>query len=73
MEDIEKKKEGDKEKKKGDGEKEEKYVFTDGVGTISKELGSRIWEALCKDRQNMSNLLEPSAYQIRFLGSVTFK
>ena len=46
------------------------YLFTDGVGTISKELGARIWEALCKDRQNTINSLEPSAYQIRFLGSV---
>ena len=46
------------------------YLFTDGVGTISKELGSRIWEALCKERQNRTNALEPSAYQIRFLGSV---
>ena len=49
---------------------EKPYLFTDGVGTISKELGSRIWEALCKERQNRTNVLEPSAYQIRFLGSV---
>ena len=47
---------------------EKPYIFTDGVGTISRELGSRIWEALCKDRQNRENSLEPSAYQIRFLG-----
>lgn len=46
------------------------YLFTDGVGTISKELGSRIWVALCKERQNRENTLEPSAYQIRFLGLV---
>ena len=49
---------------------EKPYLFTDGVGTISRELGSRIWEALCKERQNRTNALEPSAYQIRFLGSV---
>jgi RNA-dependent RNA polymerase len=49
---------------------EKPYIFTDGVGTISKELGSKIWAALCEDRQNRTNLLEPSAYQIRFLGSV---
>jgi RNA-dependent RNA polymerase len=46
------------------------HLFTDGVGTISKELGSRIWAALCKERQNRENSLEPSAYQIRFLGLV---
>jgi RNA-dependent RNA polymerase len=49
---------------------EKPYIFTDGVGTISKELGSKIWGALCEDRQNRTTLLEPSAYQIRFLGSV---
>ena len=49
---------------------EKPYLFTDGVGTISKELGSRIWEALCKESQNRTNSLEPSAYQIRFLGLV---
>jgi len=49
---------------------EEPYLFTDGVGTISKELGSKIWEALCKERQNRTASLEPSAYQIRFLGLV---
>ena len=49
---------------------EKPYLFTDGVGTISKELGARIWEALCEERQNRVNALEPSAYQIRFLGSV---
>ncbi|KAF9651464.1 RdRP-domain-containing protein, partial [Thelephora ganbajun] len=47
---------------------EKPHLFTDGVGTISKELGSRIWKALCEERQNRENALEPSAYQIRFLG-----
>ena len=46
------------------------HLHTDGVGTISRELGSRIWEVLCMERQNRTNALEPSAYQIRFLGSV---
>lgn len=49
---------------------EKPYLFTDGVGTISKELGSKIWEALRGEHQNKANALEPSAYQIRFLGSV---
>lgn len=49
---------------------EKPRLFTDGVGTISEELGSRIWKALCEERQNRINALEPSAYQIRFLGSV---
>lgn len=49
---------------------EKPYIFTDGVGTISKELGSKIWEVLCKERENRVNSLEPSAYQIRFLGLV---
>lgn len=48
----------------------EPHLFTDGVGTISEKLGSKIWEALCKERQNRESLLEPSAYQIRFLGLV---
>ncbi|KAH9843166.1 RdRP-domain-containing protein [Rhodofomes roseus] len=46
------------------------YLFTDGVGTISVELGNRIWDALCRampdGRQKKS--VKPSAYQIRFLG-----
>ena len=28
----------------------EPHLFTDGVGTISKELGNMIWEALCEAR-----------------------
>ncbi|KAH9952081.1 RdRP-domain-containing protein [Amylocystis lapponica] len=45
------------------------YEFTDGIGTISVELGDMIWEALCKDNPNrMKNSIKPSAYQIRFLG-----
>ncbi|OBZ75664.1 RNA-dependent RNA polymerase 1 [Grifola frondosa] len=45
------------------------YLFTDGVGTISMELGDLIWEALCKERpESQRYSIKPSAYQIRFLG-----
>ncbi|KAJ2933930.1 hypothetical protein H1R20_g3155, partial [Candolleomyces eurysporus] len=43
------------------------YLFTDGAGTISKNLGDRIWKELCKDGRR-SNSIQPSVYQIRFLG-----
>ncbi|GLB34759.1 putative RNA polymerase [Lyophyllum shimeji] len=47
----------------------EPYLFTDGVGTISKSLGDRIWAALCAARGDQGkNSVKPSAYQIRFLG-----
>ncbi|KIJ69127.1 hypothetical protein HYDPIDRAFT_23984 [Hydnomerulius pinastri MD-312] len=43
--------------------------FTDGVGTISQELADLIWQALCQDNPNLAaNSIEPTAYQIRFLG-----
>ncbi|KAI0782232.1 RdRP-domain-containing protein [Abortiporus biennis] len=46
------------------------YLFTDGVGTISKELGDKIWAALCSARrdEHQKKRVQPSAYQIRFLG-----
>ncbi|KAF8893574.1 RNA dependent RNA polymerase-domain-containing protein [Infundibulicybe gibba] len=45
------------------------YIFTDGVGTISKSLGDRIWQSLCESRRDGgANSIQPSAYQIRFLG-----
>ncbi|OSX65461.1 hypothetical protein POSPLADRAFT_1134844 [Postia placenta MAD-698-R-SB12] len=45
------------------------YLYTDGVGTISVELGDMIWAALCKDKPDlMRRAVKPSAYQIRFLG-----
>ncbi|EKM55297.1 uncharacterized protein PHACADRAFT_173398 [Phanerochaete carnosa HHB-10118-sp] len=48
---------------------EEPYLFTDGVGTISSELGDMIWEALCSARDDSYRKnIKPSAYQIRFLG-----
>ncbi|KAG5645067.1 hypothetical protein DXG03_007157 [Asterophora parasitica] len=48
---------------------EKPYEHTDGVGTISKALGVRIWAALCAGRGDRGkNSVQPSAYQIRFLG-----
>ncbi|KAG6854694.1 hypothetical protein C0991_002405 [Blastosporella zonata] len=45
------------------------YLFTDGVGTISKSLGDEIWAALCAGRGDHGlKSVQPSAYQIRFLG-----
>ncbi|KAJ7709483.1 RNA dependent RNA polymerase-domain-containing protein [Mycena rosella] len=53
----------------GDEKLHSKYVYTDGVGTISRKLGDMIWRALCEARHNSgSNSIQPSAYQIRFLG-----
>ncbi|RXW18615.1 hypothetical protein EST38_g7238 [Candolleomyces aberdarensis] len=46
---------------------EEPYLFTDGVGTISKDLAERIWEEMCKKRKSRGRVV-PDAYQIRFLG-----
>ncbi|KAF7337989.1 RNA-dependent RNA polymerase [Mycena venus] len=46
-----------------------KFVYTDGVGTISRKLANLIWNALCESRHNRgANLIQPSAFQIRFLG-----
>ncbi|CDO73610.1 hypothetical protein BN946_scf185014.g80 [Trametes cinnabarina] len=48
---------------------ESPYLFTDGVGTISKELGDMIWEALCTAKESLRRVqVTPHAYQIRFLG-----
>ncbi|KAI6110431.1 RNA dependent RNA polymerase-domain-containing protein [Pisolithus croceorrhizus] len=44
-------------------------VFTDGVGTISQGLATLIWHTLHEsDSGNAANAVQPSAYQIRFLG-----
>lgn len=41
---------------------DEPYIFTDGVGTISKELGDMIWGALCEGRdENYRRNIQPSA------------
>ncbi|EGN95598.1 hypothetical protein SERLA73DRAFT_162413 [Serpula lacrymans var. lacrymans S7.3] len=48
---------------------DETTCFTDGVGTISRELGDMIWGALCEARRDHGeHTIKPSAYQIRFLG-----
>lgn len=47
-----------------------KYVFTDGVGTMSKDLARAIWEKLReakKKRGKLSDFLH--AYQVRYRGS----
>ncbi|KAG1741976.1 RNA dependent RNA polymerase-domain-containing protein [Suillus lakei] len=44
-------------------------MFSDGVGTVSEELGDLIWETLCNARRDGgAHAVKPSAYQIRFLG-----
>ncbi|KAJ7632964.1 RNA dependent RNA polymerase-domain-containing protein [Roridomyces roridus] len=45
-----------------------KFVYTDGVGTISSKLATMIWDALCEARHYTGVRLRPSAFQIRFLG-----
>ena len=40
----------------------EPYLFTDGVGTISKALGDKIWKALCEARRDKGkDAIQPSA------------
>ena len=48
---------------------QEPYLFTDGVGTISKELGDMIWDALCdaRDESYRRNSVKPSAVGIRVI------
>lgn len=46
-----------------------KYQFTDGVGTISKELSREIWAQLKQTKRRRLPKEVPSAYQIRFMGS----
>ncbi|KAG1792180.1 RNA dependent RNA polymerase-domain-containing protein [Suillus plorans] len=44
-------------------------MFSDGVGTVSDELGDLIWKTLCEARRDGgTHAVKPSAYQIRFLG-----
>lgn len=41
---------------------EKPYIYTDGVGTISRELGTMIWDELCKVRRDRgAGAVEPSA------------
>lgn len=47
-----------------------KYCFTDGVGTMSNELGIEISQELrSKRRRGRYNKNYPRAYQVRFMGS----
>ena len=48
-----------------------KWCFTDGVGTMSKELARGIWKELQRRRKRSAHhaLPYPSAFQIRFQGS----
>ncbi|KAF8205782.1 RNA dependent RNA polymerase-domain-containing protein [Mycena galopus ATCC 62051] len=46
-----------------------KFVYTDGVGTIARKLSDMIWKVQCDARHDKGkNSVQPSAYQIRFLG-----
>ena len=49
----------------------EKYCFTDGVGSISKPLARKIWKALQKrgSRSARRSLTYPRAFQIRLVGA----
>lgn len=41
------------------------YLFTDGVGTISVQLGDMIWEALCNARpESRQRGIKPSAVSL---------
>jgi RNA-dependent RNA polymerase len=46
-----------------------KYQFTDGVGTLSKELSGNIWAQLKRAKRRQLPKEVPPAYQIRFMGS----
>ena len=44
--------------------------FTDGVGTMSKEVAQEIWRKLKRTRRRLRAVKgHPSAYQVRFMGS----
>lgn len=48
----------------------QKFNFTDGVGTMSKELAQEIWRRLKRTRKRLRSIKgHPSAYQVRFMGS----
>jgi hypothetical protein len=47
-----------------------KYVFTDGVGTMSKDLAHAIWKKLRQAKRKRGKLSDfPHAYQVRYCGS----
>ncbi|KAH8102595.1 RNA dependent RNA polymerase-domain-containing protein [Cristinia sonorae] len=45
------------------------WCFTDGVGTISRELAREIWRGLNRRRKRHNRRASPAAFQIRFMGS----
>jgi hypothetical protein len=46
------------------------YYFTDGVGTISQQLGDLIWETLCAARRDHGkHAVKPSAVCSKCFGS----
>ncbi|KAL5529571.1 hypothetical protein ACEPAG_5556 [Sanghuangporus baumii] len=44
------------------------YLHTDGIGTISRQLGELIWSEECRLNPHLRQYAEPSAYLFRFLG-----
>ena len=53
-----------------DGERKGKWCFTDGVGTISRELARAIWRELqANTRRGKRIKTYPRALQVRFMGS----
>lgn len=50
--------------------KENGVVFSDGVGTVSDELGDLIWKTLCDARRDGgAHAIKPSAVSAFTLGS----
>ena len=53
-----------------DGTRKGKWCFTDGVGTISRELARAVWKELqSKTRRGKRIKTYPRALQVRFMGS----
>lgn len=47
------------------------YLFTDGVGSISKSLGDKIWAELCSNRRDHGeNSIQPSAVRLFHLNTI---
>ncbi|THH34116.1 hypothetical protein EUX98_g35 [Antrodiella citrinella] len=45
------------------------WVFTDGVGTISRDLAREVWRELTRSQRRRNRRRCPPAFQIRFMGS----
>ncbi|THH30362.1 hypothetical protein EUX98_g3831 [Antrodiella citrinella] len=50
-------------------DRQKEWCFTDGVGTVSRDLAQDIWGALNKKQKHRNLKPCPSAFQIRFMGS----